>query len=101
MTTEKKSETVTRSLIRDSLQSQLEVTHDEAAHLLESILSTTVAVISKGHTLKLAGFGTFLIHQKNERIGRNPKTKEEAVISTRKSVSFRPSATLRKLVNRT
>jgi integration host factor subunit alpha len=91
--------TVTRSTLRDALHGQLGLTHHDASRLLESTLQTIVLMISKGHSIKLSGFGTFLIHNKKERIGRNPKTKQTAVISTRQSVSFRPSVGLRQIVN--
>ena len=44
---------------------------------------------------KLAGFGTFSLRDKNERIGRNPKTGEEVPISPRRVLSFRASNVLK------
>tara|TARA_Y100001935_G_scaffold21717_1_gene15879 strand:+ start:1875 stop:2162 length:288 start_codon:yes stop_codon:yes gene_type:complete len=49
--------------------------------------------------LKISKFGTFLIREKKERIGRNPKTKEEKRISKRNVVLFKASKEFRELVN--
>ena len=49
--------------------------------------------------LKLSKFGTFSIRQKKSRVGRNPKTKEEAAISDRNVVLFKASKEFKDLVN--
>jgi hypothetical protein len=52
-----------------------------------------------GESVKISGFGTFVVHHKNERMGRNPKTLEEAVITSRKSLSFKASPIFKALIN--
>jgi integration host factor subunit alpha len=47
----------------------------------------------------LSSFGTFSLRDKNARTGRNPKTGVEAVISSRRVISFKPSQTMRKIIN--
>ena len=59
--------------------------------LIEDFLSTIVFNIKKEKKLKLSKFGTFTIRQKKSRIGRNPKTKETKIISSREVVLFKPS----------
>ena len=59
--------------------------------LIEEFFSLIVYNLRKEKTIKLSKFGTFSIRQKKSRIGRNPKTKEEFIISSRKSISFTPS----------
>ena len=49
--------------------------------------------------VKIAKFGTFILKKKNERIGRNPKTKEEKIISERNVILFKPSKELKKFIN--
>lgn len=93
-------QTLTRACLRDALQNQLGMSMDKASVILESILTELSHLITKSDYVKIIGFGTFLIHTKKERIGRNPKTKVEAVIAARKSVSFRPSLNLRQIVNK-
>ena len=53
----------------------------------------------KEKILKLSKFGTFSIRQKKSRIGRNPKTKEEKIISERNVVLFKPSNDFKNFVN--
>ena len=53
----------------------------------------------KNNDLVLKNIGTFKLSKKNERIGRNPKTKEEFLISKRKSIRFIVSKNLTKVLN--
>ncbi len=53
----------------------------------------------KNNNLILKNIGTFKIISKNERIGRNPKTKEQFLIKKRKSISFISSKNLTKIIN--
>ena len=53
----------------------------------------------KSLKVKITSFGTFDIINKNERIGRNPKTKIETKISARKIVRFKPSEIIKKKLN--
>ena len=68
-------------------------------NLIEDLLSTIVSNIQKEKKLKLSKFGTFSIRQKKSRIGRNPKTKETKVISSRDVVLFKPSKEFKEFVN--
>ena len=68
-------------------------------NLLEDFLSTIVSNIKEEKKLKLSKFGTFSIRQKKSRIGRNPKTKETKVISSRDVVLFKPSKEFKEFVN--
>ena len=67
--------------------------------LIEDFLSTIVSNIQKEKKLKLSKFGTFSIRQKKSRIGRNPKTKETKMISSRDVVLFKPSKEFKDFVN--
>ena len=61
--------------------------------VINELVDTILQSIKKGN-LNLKNIGSFKIISKKERIGRNPKTKKEYVISQRKSVSFKPSTSL-------
>ncbi len=67
--------------------------------LIEDFLSTIVSNIKNEQKLKLSKFGTFSIRKKKSRIGRNPKTKESKVISSRDVVLFKPSKEFKEFVN--
>ena len=67
--------------------------------LIEDFFQTIVNNLKKEKTLKLSKFGTFMIRQKKSRLGRNPKTKEEKIISERNVVLFKPSKEFKEFIN--
>jgi integration host factor subunit alpha len=54
---------------------------------------------SKSRLVKISNFGTFYTKNTPQRLGRNPKTKEEFVISKRSKLFFKPSNKIRSLIN--
>ena len=68
-------------------------------NLINDFLLTIIFNIKKEKKLKLSKFGTFLIRKKKSRIGRNPKTKETKVISSRDVVLFKPSKEFKEFIN--
>ena len=78
---------------------QLGFSKQISENLIEDFLSTIVTNIKNEKKLKLSKFGTFSIRKKKSRIGRNPKTKETKVISSRDVVLFKPSKEFKEFVN--
>lgn len=78
---------------------QLGFSKQISENLIEDFLSTIVSNIKKEKKLKLSKFGTFSTRQKKSRIGRNPKTKETKMISSRDVVLFKPSKEFKDFVN--
>ena len=70
-----------------------------ASGLLETLIDALVDNFKQGQPLKIQGFGSFSVHQKNERPGRNPKTQKTVTISSRRVVRLRPSALFQKRLN--
>ena len=68
-------------------------------NLIDELFSSIVLNLKKEKKIKISKFGTFSIRYKKKRIGRNPKTKEEKIISSRKVVLFKPSKDFKKLIN--
>ena len=68
-------------------------------NLIEDFFKTIIDNLKKERTLKLSNFGTFSIRQKKSRLGRNPKTKEEKIISERNVVLFKPSKEFKEFIN--
>ena len=68
-------------------------------NLIDDFFQTVVNNLKKEKILKLSKFGTFSIRKKKSRIGRNPKTKENKVISERNVVLFKPSKEFKEFVN--
>ena len=78
---------------------QLGFSKQISENLIEDFLSTIVSNIKNEKKLKLSKFGTFSIREKKSRIGRNPKTKETKIISSRDVVLFKPSKEFKEFVN--
>ena len=78
---------------------QLGFSKQISENLVEDFLSTIVSNIKQEKKLNLSKFGTFSIRQKKSRIGRNPKTKETKMISSRDVVLFKPSKEFKDFVN--
>ena len=78
---------------------QLGFSKSISENLIDDFFQTIIDNLSKEKTLKLSGFGTFSIRQKKSRIGRNPKTKEEKIITERNVVLFKPSKEFKEFVN--
>jgi integration host factor subunit alpha len=78
---------------------QLGFSKQISENLIEDFLTTIVTNIKSEKKLKLSKFGTFSIRQKKSRIGRNPKTKESKIISSREVVLFKPSKEFKDFIN--
>ena len=78
---------------------QLGFSKQISENLIEDFFSTIVSNIKQEKKLKLSKFGTFSIREKRPRIGRNPKTKETKMISSRDVVLFKPSKEFKDFVN--
>ncbi len=63
--------------------------------MVESILQHMCTALGDGENVKISGFGTFLLRDKGERIGRNPKTGVEVPITPRRVMTFRASQMLK------
>jgi nucleoid DNA-binding protein len=62
----------------------------DAAEFVETLLTTMKDVLSDGEKLKFGGFGVFEVKRRKPRVGRNPKTGEEAMIKEGKTIKFKP-----------
>lgn len=92
-------ETLTRAEIAELLNKQVGLSRAESAELVEQVLELVAEALESGENVKISGFGTFVLRDKNERIGRNPKTGIEVPITPRRVLTFRPSQSLRDRVS--
>ena len=83
--------TLTRMDLADAVHSQVGLSRNESADLVESVLDHVSDALVGGETVKISSFGTFSIREKAARVGRNPKTGQEVPISPRRVLTFRPS----------
>lgn len=93
------SSTVTRSILAKEIYKQTGISAAESSELVDEILEEMITALESDENLKISSFGSFRVNKKNERIGRNPKTQEEAVISARKVVTFYASNILKDKMN--
>ena len=71
-----------------------------SSKIVDNFFETLISEIIKSNKIKISSFGTFSTLNKKERVGRNPKTKIEAKIFSRKVVKFKPSLILKEKLNR-
>lgn len=87
--------TLTRADLADALHREVGLSRADASRLVEQILGHLCEALAKGENVKISGFGSFILRDKGERIGRNPKTGVEVPIAPRRVLTFRASQMLR------
>ena len=90
---------LTKKNIVNALYMQIGYSKKVSENLVEDIFELILDNLIKHNKVKITKFGTFIQRKKSKRIGRNPKTKENKIISERKVILFRPSKELKKSVN--
>lgn len=87
--------TVTKNELIQVVMENSELNRMDAYRLVEDFFDVMTKSLEDGQEVKVSGFGNFVLRDKNPRIGRNPKTKEEFPISARRVVSFHTSNLLK------
>jgi integration host factor subunit alpha len=87
--------TLTRADLAESLHRKVGLSRAESADLVEQVLDHMSDALAKGENVKVSGFGTFVLRDKGERVGRNPKTGVEVPIAPRRVLTFRASQMMR------
>jgi integration host factor subunit alpha len=90
---------IKEDIIRN-VTTRIKIDRNLAKNLVELILKHIKNTLTSGDRVMISGFGDFKVTHKKERMGRNPKTKTEHVISERKVVVFSPSKVLRNEMNK-
>jgi len=90
---------LTKKDLINSLYMQIGFSKKISSNLLDDILMTIVENLKNNDKLKISKFGTFTKRMKKSRVGRNPITKENKLISTRNVILFKPSKEFKYLVN--
>ena len=91
--------TTTRSTLSEAVFKNVGLSRNESATLVDSVFGEILKSLINGDDVKISSFGTFVVRQKKERIGRNPKTGQEVPITARSVVTFRASNVLKSKVN--
>ncbi len=87
--------TLTRADLAEAMNRKLGLSRSDSLTMVESILDLMSDALADGENVKISGFGTFLLRDKNERVGRNPKTGIEVPITPRRVLTFRASQMLK------
>ena len=87
--------TTTRSTLSEAVFKNVGLSRNESATLVDSVFGEILKSLIEGNDVKISSFGTFVVRQKKERIGRNPKTGQEVPITARSVVTFRASNVLK------
>lgn len=90
--------TLTRADLSEALHRQVGLSRADSSRLVEQVLDLLCDALAKGDNVKISGFGTFVLRDKGERIGRNPKTGVEVPIAPRRVLTFRSSQMMRERI---
>ena len=94
-----KRSNITKNEIIKIINSSLGTPLSLSEKILDEILNIIVDGLNSENIVKIKGFGTFKILNKNSRIGRNPKTGQTHKIDARKTVAFYPSKNFKRVIN--
>ena len=92
--------TLTRADLADVVHRKLGLSRAESAGVVERVLHHMCHSLAEGRNVKISGFGTFILRDKGQRIGRNPKTGIEVPIAPRRVMTFRASQIMRDRIAR-
>ncbi len=90
---------LTKKEIVNSIYMQLGFSKKLIENLLEDIFEVLFDSLKQKGKVKISNFGTFILRHKKSRIGRNPKTKKETLISERNVILFKPSKYFKNKIN--
>jgi len=90
----------TRKDLSKKIHKNLGFSKNISSTIVDDFFESLTSELIKSDKVKISSFGTFTVMKKNERIGRNPKTKIEAKIKSRKVVKFKPSVFFKNKLNK-
>ena len=90
--------TLTRADLAETINHKMGFSRAESLDMVESILAKMCEAMADGENVKISGFGSFVLRDKKERIGRNPKTGVEVPITPRRVMTFRSSQKLKERI---
>ena len=90
---------MTRADLSEAVYQKVGLSRTESAALVELVLAEICDRLVQGETVKLSSFGSFVVRDKGQRVGRNPKTGVEVPIDPRRVMVFKPSNVLKARIN--
>jgi integration host factor subunit alpha len=92
-------QTMTKNDIIQNIHKNLGYSKKDSAQLVENVFEIIKENLARGEKIKISGFGSFTVKEKQAQKGRNPQTGDEIEIGARKVLTFKPSQVLRKVLN--
>lgn len=90
---------MTKADIVEKIHTTTGLSKKDSAEMMESVFDIIKSTLESGENIKLSGFGSFVVNQKEARRGRNPQTGEAITIEARRVLTFKPSTILRQSIN--
>ena len=90
--------TLTRADLAEAINRKLGFSRAESLDLVEAVIAKMSDALARGENVKISGFGSFVLRDKRERVGRNPKTGVEVPITPRRVMTFRASQLLKERI---
>jgi integration host factor subunit alpha len=91
--------TINKENIAESISNEVGISRSQSQEMVNDIIGFMTQIIETEDKLRVKYFGSFQKHKKNQRIGRNPKTKEEHVIAARELITFKASDIFKQYIN--
>jgi integration host factor subunit alpha len=91
--------TITRSDLSEAVYKAARLSRVQSAALVEVFFEEITDCLERGESVRLSSFGSFVVREARQRMGRNPKTGKEVKISARRAMVFKPSAVLKARIN--
>ena len=89
----------TRKELTNNISKRIGFSKNFSSIIVDDFFESIIQYLIKSEQIKISSIGTFQVINKKERIGRNPKTREEAKITSRKVIKFKPSSIFKKRIN--
>ena len=90
---------MTKADLVEQIYQQMGFSKKGTAEIVEEVFETIKDTLARGEPVKISGFGKFVVRGKRVRKGRNPHTGGEILLKARRVVTFRPSQSLKELLN--
>lgn len=92
--------TVTKAHIVERIYERVGFAKKDANEVVDAVFELIKTNLERGEKVKISGFGSFVLHEKRPRRGRNPQTGETITIRGRRVLGFKASPILKKSINR-
>lgn len=86
-------------LIEKISRQQTQFNQKDIELAVNQILDSMIDALSHGNRIEIRGFGSFSLHERKARVGRNPKTGEQVALEAKRVPHFKPGKFLRDSVD--